>query len=112
MIGREIICDKCDMEITPDKKVFCADCYAIQNIVLNATFKRKVSKLLKHECKNCKRIGFTNTKGTGIKLTIHHTNYKDPDGDRYDLKYVELLCRECHDKLHGFDKSLNNNKII
>ena len=104
MIGKEIICDKCDMEITPDKKIFCADCYAIQNIRLNATFKRKVFKFHKHVCKMCGRSEFLDIKGTAIKLTIHHTNYNDPDGERYDPKYTELLCRECHDKIHGLDK--------
>ena len=105
MIGKEIVCDKCDMLITSDKKIFCADCYAIQNIKLNTMFKRKVMKMHKHACKMCGREGFTNTKGTAVKLTIHHTNYKDVDGDRYDPYFTELLCRECHDKLHGIDKT-------
>ena len=86
-------CKNCCKELTED--AYCDDCFTVQHIILNKTFKRKVTKKFNGNrvCFRCKKTEQQFSK-EGIKLTIHH---KDPDGNRYDVDAVELLCRECHD---------------
>lgn len=101
-------CDGCCKE--HGGKFYCEDCYTIQHIKLKKTFQRTVNKKF-GKIRKCAKCGDSEStiKARGSKLTIHHLN---PDGDRWDIDTIILLCRECHDFTDfGFVRSSTKKKV-
>ena len=98
-------CNRCCNTIE-DERFYCKECLAIEQIKLHGMFKRKVIKKHGTKCRICGNID--------KKLfSIHHTDTKDDD-DRYNVDKVEVLCRPCHDKVHGIIRPMiktNNHEL-
>ena len=74
---------------------FCRECYTKENIILKMKFKRQSFKKYGKNCSECHK-NLSQLIKLKIPLTIHHI---DPDGERFDLNNVRVVCRKCHDKL-------------
>ena len=94
-------CAKCERTIENEKMVYCIDCFGIENIKLHDIFKRKVLKFRGRKCSICKR-----KQCKDVKLTLHHVD--ENIEDRYDTSNVQVVCRECHNKIHRSEKELGN----
>lgn len=60
-------------------------------------FKTRALNHHKRSCKEC---------SSESDLTIHHKNGK---GDQR-MESLEVLCRDCHDKVHGFKKRVRTTQ--